>query len=566
MSTPRFRSVIVLAAVMVLAVGVLGAVGCMPKAATTSSSSSTPVKGGTLSYYIGEPAAIDPYNAQETEGVQVVHQLFRSLTDFDDYDATKLVPAAASTWTVNADATVWTFHLNPADKFSDGNTVTAQDFIYAWNRIANPNTVNTATKKADPSQISYHLAFVRGTDDYGNAPKGISGLKALDANTLQVTLKAPFAEFDYVVAHPGLAPVEKSLVEGGVDYNGSKVAFGEMPVGNGPFKMSQPWKHNQYIKVVASDTYYGAKPYLAGVNFMEYKDPDTAYLAFQSGALDFSQIGTGKIKDAESKYGDSADGYTSNPGKQVLLGAENSVYYLLINNKISVLNNLKFREALSLAINRQAICDTIFQGSRQPADNIVPPGIAGYQPGAWQYAKYDVAAAEKALADAGYPGGKGAPQITLAYNADGGHQPIMELVQADLTKIGLKVKLNPFADFPTYLKALTAKNFMVGRLGWVADYPIIDDFMNPLFRTTSSNNYFVFPNKTFDAEIDAARKMTDPTQRLAAYQALDKQIGDQVPVIPLMFYKHHHVVSSRVHNFIFSSMYLADLSKCWISK
>ncbi len=301
-------------------------------------------------------------------------------------------------------------------------------------------------------------------------------------------------------------------------------------------------------------------------NFMEYKDPDTAYLEFQSGNLDFSQIGTGKIKDAEAKYGVSPDGYTANPGQQVLLGAENSVYYLVINNKIPVLNNQKFREAVSLAINRKAICDIIFQGSRQPADNIVPPGIAGYQAGAWQYAKYDVAAAEKALADAGYPGGKGAPQITLAYNADGGHQPIMQLVQSDLNKIGLNVKLNPFADFPTYLKALTAKNFMIGRLGWVADYPIIDDFMNPLFRTTSSNNYFVFPNKSIDTSIDAARTITDQSQRLAAYQAIDKAVGDEVPVIPLMFYKHHHVVSSRVHDLIFTSMYLADLSKTWLSK
>jgi oligopeptide transport system substrate-binding protein len=553
-----------------LVMGVLA--GCAPKTSTTTSTSTTAVKGGTLSFYIGEPAAIDPYNAQETEGVQVVHQIFTSLTAFDDTDPTKLLPAAATSWSSNASATVWTFKLNKNDKFSDGNPVTAKDFVYAWNRIANPKTVNTATKKIDPSQVSYHLSVVEGYDavQAGKAT-AMSGLTAIDDYTLQVTLSEPLADFAYVAAHPALAPVEQTLVENGVTYKTAAgvettVAFGEMPVGNGPFKLSAPWKHNQYIKVVRNDSYYGTKPYLDGVNFMEFKDPDTAYLEFQSGNLDFTQIGTGKIKDAETKYGTSTDGYTANPGKQVLLGAENSTYYLVLNNKNNkAMNNLKLREAISLAINRQAICDNLFEGSRQAADNIVPPGIAGYKAGAWVYSKYDVTAAEQALTAAGYPGGKGAPEVTLAYNADGGHQQIMELIQADLTKIGLKAKLKPYADFPTYLKALTAGNFMIGRLGWVADYPIIDNFTNPLFRTTSSNNYFKFSDTTFDTAIDAARKITDSTARIAAYQALNVKIGEDVPVIPLMFYKHHHVVSSRVHDFVFTSMYFADLTKTWIS-
>jgi oligopeptide transport system substrate-binding protein len=558
---------IAMAAVAALAAGTLA--GCAPTNTGTSgtgTSSNTPVKGGTLSFYIGEPAAIDPYNAQETEGVQVDHQVFQSLTAFDPIDPTKLVPAAAASWSANANATVWTFKLDPNDKFSDGNPVTANDFIYAWNRIANPKTLNTATKKVDPSQISYHLADVEGYDavQAGKATT-MSGLKALDPNTLQVTLAKPWGDFEYVAAHPALAPVEQALVEGGVTYNGAKVPFGEMPVGNGPFKLSEPWKHNQYIKVVRNDDYDGTKPYLDGVNFMEFKDPDTAYLEFQSGNLDFSQISLGKIKDAQAKYGTSTDGYTGNPGQQVLLGAENSTYYLVVNDVNKAMSNVKFREAISLGINRQAICDTLFEGSRAPADNIVPPGIAGYEPGVWADSKYDTAAAAQMLTAAGYPGGKGAPEISLAYNADGGHQQIMELVQADLTKLGLKVKLAPSADFPTYLKALGAGNFMIGRLGWVADYPIMDNFLNSLFNSTSTDNYSKFTDPAVDKAIAAARQITDTASRIKAYQAIDQTIGAEMPDIPLMFYKHHHVVSSRVHGFVFSSMYLVDLSKTWLS-
>jgi len=565
--TDRKRSILALVLVFVLALAV-AASGCA-KATTQgggTATSSGPVKGGTMSYYIGDPAAIDPYNAQETEGVTVVHQLFTSLTAFDPMDATKLVPAAAEKWESNADATVWTFHLNKADTFSDGAPVTAKDFVYAWNRIASLKTLNTATKKVDPSTISYHLSPVKGFDEVqaGKATE-MSGLKAVDDLTFEVTLAKPFGDFEYVVTHPALAPVEQKLVEGGVDFNGAKVAFGDMPVGNGPFKMAAPWKHGQYVKVVRNDAYYGTKPYLDGVNFMEFKDPDTAYLEFQSGNLDMAQISLGKIKDAQTKYGTSDDGYTSNPGKQVLLGAENSTYYLVVNNKDKAMSNPNLRKAVSLAINRQAICNTLFEGTRAPADNIVPPGIAGYEPGVWADSKYDVAAAQKALTDAGFPGGKGAPEIALTYNADGGHQKVMELVQADLTKLGLKVKLAPLTDFPTYLKALGAGKFQIGRLGWVADYPIFDNFMNPLFNTTSTDNYSKYSDPKVDAAITDARKITDGAARIKAYQAIDKTVGEALPDIPLMFYKHHHVTSARVHDFVFSAMYLADFSKTWLS-
>jgi oligopeptide transport system substrate-binding protein len=561
----RFQKGLAVLAACALVIGALA--GCAPKTGGTGTgTSNVPVKGGTMSYYIGDPAAIDPYNAQETEGVQVVHQLFASLTSFDPIDPTKLVPAAAASWSANADATVWTFKLDPNDKFSDGNVVKASDFVYAWNRIANPNTLNTATKKVDPSQISYHLAPIKGYDlvSTGKANE-MSGLKAIDDLTLEVTLAKPFGDFEYVVGHPALAPVEKALVEGGVDYKGTKVAFGDMPIGNGPFKMAAPWVHGQYINVVRNDAYSGTKPLLDGVNFKTYKDPDTAYLDFQAGNLDFAQISLGKIKDAQTKYGTSVDGYTSNPGTQVELGAENSTYYLVVNNKDKALG-LPLRKAISLGINRQAICDALFEGTRGPADNIVPPGIAGYQPGVWALSKYDTAAAQQALTDAGFPGGKGAPEISLTYNADGGHQKIMELVQSDLTKLGLKVKLAPLTDFPTYLKALGAGKFMIGRLGWVADYPIMDNFLNPIFNSTSTDNYSKFADPAVDKAIAAARTVTDTAARIKAYQAIDVTVGEQLPIIPLMFYKHHHVTSARVHDFVFSSMYLADFTKTWLSK
>ncbi len=520
-----------------------------------------------MSFYIGEPAYIDPYNTQESEGTQVEAAVFDSLTAFDDLDPSKVVPAAAESWEPNSDATVWTFKLNPDGKFSDGTPVTANDFVYAWNRMANPNTINTATGKPDPSVVSYHLGFVKGFDAVsgGEADK-MEGVKAVDDLTLEVTLVQPFADFAYVVAHPALAPVPEKYVTEGVPTGSGEttVAYGEMPIGNGPFKMAEPWTHNQSIKVVRNDKYaLGDKPYIDGVDFLIFKDPETAYTEFEAGNLDFTQIGEGKIKDAEAKYGTSENGYTVNPGKQVLLGAENSTYYLIFNNAKKPFDNPDLRKAISLSINRQAICDTIFEGTREPADNILPPGIAGYQKGAWVDSKYDPEAAKQAFADAGYPGGKGLPTVELWFNSGGGHEKIMELVQADLKAQGVNSTFQS-ADFPVYLKQLDEGKHQIARLGWIADYPIAYNFLYSLFDSNSGDNKSAYKNPAVDSGIKDAEKITDDAQRITAFEGVNTTIQSTNPVAPLMFYKHHHVGSDRLNEFTFGPMYLGNFQKVWI--
>ncbi len=551
-----------------LLASVAGIGGCAPKAEEPEApAANEPVKGGTMSFYIGEPAYIDPYNCQETEGMQVTQAMFDSLTNFDPEDPTKVIGAAAESWEPNADATVWTFKLDPNGKFSDGTPVTAQDFVYAWNRIANPETINTATGKADPSVISYHLGFVAGFDEVASGKaEEMSGLKAIDDLTLEVTLSQPFADFEYVVAHPSLAPVPKALVEGGVPTGSGEttVPYGEMPVGNGPFKMAEPWKHNQYIKVVRNDNYMGDAPYLDGVEFRIFKDPETAYTEFEAGNLDFTQIGEGKINDAIAKYGESDDGYTVAEGKQVLLGPELSTYYLIMNNEDKILKNKDLRKAITLAINRQAICDTVFEGTRQPADSILPPGMAGYKAGAWADSKYDVEAAKAALEAAGYPGGKGLPTLKLAFNSGGGHEKIMELVQADLKAIGINTEFES-ADFPVYLKQLDEGKHQLARLGWVADYPIAYNFLYALFDSKSTDNKALYKNPAVDDAIKAAEKMTDSAARAEEFAKIDATIGADNPVAPLMFYKHHHVGSAKLRDFKFNALYFGNFEKAWIA-
>ncbi|NTW28577.1 MAG: peptide ABC transporter substrate-binding protein [Coriobacteriia bacterium] len=538
-------------------------VGCTPKKTITTGDGAGVAKGGTLSYYIGEPSYIDPYNAIESNNIQVAQALFDSLTAIDSLDPTKVNPAAATTWTVNADATVWTFKLDPKAKFHDGTSVTAADFIYAWNRIANPETINTSTGKVDSSSVS--LAPIKGYEEMqdGKATE-LSGLKAIDSHTLQVTLSETFADFNYMVSHPALAPVLKRYVEGGVPYNGKTVPFGEMPVGNGPFKMSEPWTHDQSIKLVRNNDYYGTMANIDGVNFAIFKDPAAAFTEFKAGNLDFTQITEGQIKASQAQYGTSVDGYTANPGKQVLLGAENSTYFLVLNMKDSVVGNANLRKAISLAINRQAICDTVFEGTCAPADNIVPPGIAGYQTGAWKDSHYDVAAAKAALTAAGYPDGKGLSTITLSFNTGADHEKVMQLIQADLKVIGINTTFES-ADYPTYLKGLGAGKFQIGRLAWSSDYPIMDNFLFPLFFSDSDTNMPQYSDASVDTGINKARATVIGADRIAKYQAVNNTIQAANPAIPLLFLRHNNVTSNRVNNLQYSAQGLADFTAVWLT-
>jgi oligopeptide transport system substrate-binding protein len=544
-----------------LVVTAMAVAGCAPSSSSSSGGggSSGPAKGGTLTYYIAEPTAIDPYNTQESEGTAIECNLFDSLTVIDPKTG-KVEAAAADSWSSNASATVWTFKLHSGARFADGTAVKAADFVYAWNRLA-----ESASKNAtDPSQIAYHLAPVVGFDTAQTKGTPMSGVKAVDDMTLQVTLQYAFADWPYVVAHPALAPVPQKLVESGVDYNGKKVPFGDMPVGNGPFKMSAPWKHDQYVKVVRNDDYYGKKALLDGVSFMIFKDMETAFREFQAGTIDFAQIPDGQIAMAKTKYGTAADGYTVQPGKGVLLGAETAVYYLSLDTAKKPLDNPNLRKAITFAVNRQAIADVVFEGTRKPATGMIPPGLPGYQPGLFPDSRYDVAAAKKALVDAGYPGGKGLPTLKINVNTGAGHGKVVEIVQSSLKAVGINASIEQLEGVQHW-DYLRTKKFDIGRDGWLADYPIADNFTYPFFDSASSDNHSHYSNPAVDADILKARSTLDATARAEIYTGIHKTVGQSNPDVPIVYYAHRHIGSNRVNDLMFDNQGLPHLDRAWLT-
>ncbi|WP_293825843.1 ABC transporter substrate-binding protein [uncultured Parolsenella sp.] len=529
---------------------------CGKKGGDTSAASGSAAESGTLSYYINNPSAIDPYDLEEDQGMMVGYQLFDALTTYD-FTKNELVGLAAESWDVNDAADEFTFHLVKGAKFHDGTTVTSKSFKQGWERILNPNT---STEHA--SAIGYHLAMVDGYSELsaGEADE-LKGVTCPDDDTLVVKLSQPYADFPYVCMHPALSPVPDCALE---DFD----TFFFAPVGNGPFKMDGKWEDGQQINLVRFDDYsYGEKAKLDGVHFNIQKDVQTAYTEFQAGNLDVAQVPTTQLKDAISQYGESEDGYTATTGKEVLTGDELSIYYLMLNVNDEQLKDKDLRHALSLAINRQAICDTVFEGTREPAGGIVSPGIKGYVENEWADSRYDVDAAKKIL-DEKYPAdanGKRNLSIALTYNLDGDHKAVMEMVMADWSALGIETSSNT-AEWASILSnTYPNADFQVGRLGWIADYPIMDNFLYPLFVTGGDNNYGQYSNADVDKGLLDARAIASDDERVAKYQEVDKLIAEDMPVIPLFYYKHQMVCSQRVKSLYMDPQKLCDMSTVELS-
>lgn len=495
-------------------------------------------EGGTFKYYISDPVAIDHYNLQESEGTQVGHVLFDSLVEWD-WDKGDVKAKAAESWEINDDNTVFTFHLKDA-KFHNGDPVNSESFKRGWQRLVD-------TTMTTPGEIGYHLAPVVGYDEMaaGEATE-LTGLTCPDDKTFVVTLKEPMADFLAVCCHPGLAPAPQAAIDDAANYLLA-------PIGNGPFMMDGKWESGQYINVKRFDDYYGDKPALDAINFSIQKDPKTAYSELEAGNMDFCQIPTGRFAELTEKYGSSVDGYTISPSRQTLAGAEASVYYLTVNLEDETMANKDLRHAIGLAINRQNIVDTLFEGVREPADNVFPP-IIDKKGGSWEYAKYDPEAAKKIIDEKGLAG----TTIKLSYNSGGGHEDIMSCIQADLTAVGLNVEQDT-KEWAAYLQGLNDGDFQMGRMGWIADYPTLDNFIFPNFYSTADNNYSRYNNPEVDAAIDDARKIADEDERKDAYRKINQMVADDMPIIPIMFYAHQHVASDRVNELYYNAQGIADL-------
>ncbi|MEU6236029.1 ABC transporter substrate-binding protein [Kitasatospora sp. NPDC047058] len=501
---------------------------------SSKSSDSKSASGGNIAVQLGEPQhGLVPQNTAESEGSEVVGAVFAGLVDYDrKTNAPKLRIAESIE---SPDSKVWTIKLKDGYTFHNGEKVTAKSFVDAWNWGANQDNAAEGLPFYSKIEGSEELAPGKGKTP---TAKELKGLKVVDDKTFTVTLSAPFSQFKTMLGYNPFYPLPQAFFA-------DPKAFGDKPIGNGPFEMDGSWEHNKQIKVKRYENFPASdgKAKLDGVTFKIYDNLDTAYNDLRADNIQATdKLPISALSTVKSEFGDR---YIYKP--------ESGVGYI----GFPISTNPAFakpeiRKAISMAIDREAITKTIFSGTRVPADDFVNPLIPGYRKGAMgDAAKYDPAKAKDLFTQAGgLPGNT----LELGYNADGGHKEWIEAVGNQLKKnLGVEVTFKPFEKFGKILDALGANQYQGAfRMAWSMDYPSIEDYLRPIFSKIAidnGSNYGGYVNDKFETLLDQADQAKTDDEAIKLYQQADDVLVQDLPYIPVYTYMSSAAYSKKIKNF-----------------
>ncbi|MDX3377358.1 ABC transporter substrate-binding protein [Streptomyces sp. ME02-6991-2A] len=503
--------------------------------------------GGGFSMNVAEPKRLIPQSVTESGGSQVLSGLFTPLVDFD----AKNQPVLAAAESIESpDNKVWTIKIKDAT-WHDGKPVTAKDYVAAWNWGSyGPNAADG----------NYFFSTIEGYDELNpvdpdgeegpkKAPepkaKELSGLKALDDKTIEVTLKAPFAGYKSVLGYTVFYPVPEAALA-------DVKAYEEAPIGQGPFQMDGKWNHDKFVKVKAYPDYkLGEKPKVDSVEFRIFQDQNTAYNDLLANNLDIvDQIPTEVMGTAPNELGDRFKTSTASTFQFVAFPTYDKKY-----------KDARVRKAISMAIDRDEIIKVVFQDSQSSARSFVSPVVGGYRENTCGEAcKFDPAAAKKLLAEAGGIEGN---KINIGHNADGGHEQWINATCDQLKKnLGLECVSQGVPKFAELLTQVENKKFSgMFRLGWIMDYPSMENYLGPLYTTNGSSNYYGYSNKDFDRLVDEGRQAKTEAEAIKKWQEAEDVLAKDMPVIPLRFGKNVFGHSTKVKNVEMNLFNQVELTK-----
>ncbi|UOF91208.1 peptide ABC transporter substrate-binding protein [Fodinisporobacter ferrooxydans] len=477
---------------------------------------------------ITEPPTLDPAMATDTTSDFVINAAFEGLTHLGSDN--KPVPGIAESWSTSQNGTVWTFKLRDA-KWSNGDPVTANDFVYAWKHILNPKT---------GAQFANYLYYIKGAKEY-NTNKGSAdqvAVKAIDDHTLQVTLNTPVPFFlDLTAFHPYF-PVDQKVVE----KNPKWAADASTIVSDGPFKVAS-WQHQQKLVLQKNQNYWDKNSIkLDQVTGVIVNDLNTQYQMFKSGQLDMdvklpATLTPKLLQSGEAKIYPLA-----------------GTYMLEFNTQKKPFDNVNIRKALSLAIDRQSLVKDVTQQGETPAYAFVPPGDPGkngdFRKEGGDLFKDDVAQAKQLLAQGLKEEGLSQlPPITYQYNTVDYNKKIAEAIQQMWKKnLGVDVTLQN-EDWKIYLDKLTKGDFQIGRMGWIQSYTDPSAELD-LLKSDFGSNYTRWKNKQFDKYVNEAETTTDVSKRMDDMHKADQLIIDQAPVAPLFFYTNVFAFNKKIDGIV----------------
>ncbi len=486
------------------------------------------------------PETIDPALNSAIDGSNMIIHAFEGLLKFDQNN--NIVGGLAESWEQSDDGLTWTFHLRPDLKWSDGSALTANDFVYSWKRVADPNTA---------APYGYDLLNqVEGYDAASEGDLDALGVEAPDDNTFIVHLTSPCVYFDKIAAFAVLVPVQQATIEAAGDaWTTDPATY----ITSGPYFMTE-YTDGDKIVFQKNPNYWDADSVTVDeIVWHLIEDSNTAYTAYNQGELDMIKaVPTEEIptlKDNEEFH------------IEPIMGT----YYVSFNTQKEPFTDAKVREALSLAIDRKYVAETIMQGVYSPAENFVGPGISDATEGSsfaevslekngahFDIDNYDanLAKAKELLAEAGYPNGEGFPTFEYLTNDTGYHKAVAEYLQSAWAELGLTMNVN-IQEWKTVTADRRSGNFDVARNGWVYDWDDPSNMIN-LLETTNGNNDGKYSSEAFDKLVDDARSTSDVAEHYDLLHQAEKVLLDDAAMAPIAYQNQFWLQKSNIKGTWFS--------------
>jgi peptide/nickel transport system substrate-binding protein len=481
-----------------------------------------------------DPPDMDPVRARDITSDAIMYKVFDGLVDLDP-ETLEIVPAVAESWEISSDATTYTFRLREGVRFHNSREVVADDVVYSFQRALRE------VRSGRPwvfTPIAGAKTFRDGTADH------VSGLEAVDASTLRVTLDHAYAPF---LSH--LVTTQASILPREV-YDDPDKAYLERPVGCGPFRFSS-WTRGQSITLDPNADYYGEGPYLERVVFQIVRSSETALEEFRAGTLQMTdEIPPGKRQALREEFGDQFRRWPQLAVRSFLLNHARPPFQ----------GNRALRQAVNHAVDREYILRVLDEGKDVAVAGLLPPGLQSFNPDLPGYG-YDPERARELLAEAGYPGGSGLEELTLLYNTHEGHRRILERVVSDLGAVGIPVRLLNL-EWGTFLSAITGTpeepptEEMI-YFSWVADFPDGYNFLFPNLHSSNfgaGGNYARYSNPRVDAILDQAVRETDNARRITLYREAERLAVEDAAWLFFYSQRDEALVHSGVEGLVLSPL------------
>ena len=458
----------------------------------------------------GEPESLDPAIVTGQVDQNVVSELFEGLTRFNRAGLSE--PGIAASWEISSDHRIYTFHLRPDARWSNGQPITAHDVIASWKRVLMPAT---------GSANSYQLFVIEGAEELsaGKTASGI-GLEALDAQTLKVTLRHPTPYFIDLCALPVFAVVPTKLIE----QVGDDWIKPQRIITSGPYLL-RDWRINDKIRLQRNPFYWDCNHVaVTTIDLLPIPQANTAYNFYASGEADmiFGKLFPPALIEELKKRSDFHSA--------CFLGTE----FLRFNCVQGPFRDPRVRQAFSLCVDQHLLTKKIARAGEVPACSLVPSGVPGYH--SPHVTQYDPEKARHLLGEAGYPGGKGFPLVNYLYNEAQLTEGIaVELQSIWKKELGVSILLAR-QEWKVYLSSLNQLDYGIGRSSWVGDYPDPNTFLD-IFTTTSGNNRAGWKSPAYDHLIQQASVTLNPEERFHLFQQAEQLlIQDQAVIVPLFYY------------------------------